>query len=208
MQKDTIKMEFEIISYNLLEESDEVPTEMKILYEPNIDSSLNFLSVVKDIVESFKIKDSEETNYYLDNLYEELWSEYFKEECLQEILKNVDKHDYSKFNVTIKELDEQFNLDNKRIKIIILCNGGNGDMQFFYHIDRTKTKLVPHIHCKYCGVERSIDLNKLEFIKDSFHSKRISELALNTVKRHQTQFIDYWNKIKIDGENVKFVMTI
>ncbi|MCH5166704.1 MAG: DUF4160 domain-containing protein [Erysipelotrichales bacterium] len=210
MAKENMKIEFEVISYNLLANNDLIPTEVRVVYESNIDSSLNFLSVVNNIVESFKIKENleQESNFYLDNIYEELWSEYFHKELLDELLKSVDKHNYSRFNVSVKELNDQFNLTNKRIKIVIPCNGGNGDLCFFFHIDPKNTKPRPHIHCKYCGLESMIDLRRLEFIKDNFHSMRISEIALDTVRRHQDELINYWDKIRLEGEKVKFTMIV
>ena len=210
MKKDNIKIEFEIISYNLLAENDLIPTEMRILYEPSVDIHSNFLSVVQDIVDCFNISECKEKkcNFYLDNIYEELWKEHFEEELLEELLNNVDKHNYSRFNVTVKELDDQFNLSNKRLKIVIPCNGGNGDMCFFFNSEHKNSKLGPHIHCKYCNIETIIDLDKVEFIDDDFHSISLSELALNTIRRHKEDLIKYFEKVKLDGEKVKFIMTI
>lgn len=210
MSNKTMKIEFEITSYNLLDESDGVPTEMKLLYVPDVNLEDNFLSVVDNIVSSFRIEDTGEfdNNYYLCNIYEELWSEHFKGELLNKYLRSIDKHDYSKLDITIKELNEQFNLSNKRIKLIIPCNGGNGDMKFFFHINRDKQKIVPHIHCRYCGIEAEIDLNKVEFMKESFHSRRISQRALNIVQKYQQELIEYFNKIEEMEENVKFTMIV
>lgn len=210
MKKETTKIEFEVISYNLLATNDEIPTEMRVVFDKNVDIYANFLSVVEDIVQGFNLSDSLDkgTNFYLANIYEELWSEFFEREFLKEMLNDIDKYNYSKFDVTIKELNDQFNLSNKRIKIVIPCNGDNGKMYFFFHIDKANTKPRPHIHCKYCNIETMIDLNKVEFINDGFHSTTISELALNTIRRHQQELINYFDKIKQEGEKVKFVMTI
>lgn len=210
MEKETTKIEFEVISYNLLATNEEMPTEMRVVFERNVDVDENFLSVVEDIAQSFNLSDplNKETNFYLDNIYEELWGEFFESELLRKMLNDIDKHNYSRFDVTIKELNDQFNLSNKRIKIVIPCNGDNGKLSFFFHIDKRNTKPRPHIHCKYCNIETMIDLNKVEFITDSFHSTTISELALNTIRKHQQELINYFDKIKHAGEKVKFVMTI
>lgn len=209
-ENETIKIEFEIISYNLLGENEHIPTEMRVVYEPKIDLSENFLSVINNVVENFRICNGLDnvSNFYLNNIYEELWREYFDDDLLEELLRNVDKHNYSRFDVTVRELDTQFNLSNKRIRIVIPCNGGNGDMCFFFHINPKNIKQIPHIHCRYCGIESLIDLIKLEFIRDNFHSKNLSEHALAIVKRHQEEFINYFDKIKEDGEKIKFTMIV
>ena len=210
MEKETTKIEFEVISYNILATNEEMPTEMRVVFVRNVDVDENFLSVVEDIAQSFNLSNTlnKETNFYLDNIYEELWGEFFESELLRKMLNDIDKHNYSRFDVTIKELNDQFNLSNKRIKIVIPCNGDNGKLSFFFHIDKRNTKPRPHIHCKYCNIETMIDLNKVEFITDDFHSITISELALNTIRKHQQELISYFEKIKQVGEKVKFVMTI
>lgn len=202
-----IKLEFEITSYNLSDENNNLPSEIKLTYVDEFDGNFNFLDIINDIANDFHIKSSSKTNYTynLDNIYEILWSEYFDEEFISNMMKNIDKNNYSKLDVTLKELDNQFHLHDKKIPLVIDSEDEQiSGIRFFFHTKDDESEKTPHIHCRYSGVERKINLNTLEFIHEPFKSINKSRLAIRIVTKYQKSLINYWDKILAEGENVEF----
>lgn len=204
MNKEEIKLKFKITSYNLLSNNSELPNEINITISKKVKLEDNFLDVIESIANKYKLQDK--LNYYLEEIYRTLWSEHFDGIILDEMLKNIDEHNYDALNAKVEYLDKQFNLQNKIIKILILSNEKNYFMKFYFHINRNRKK---HVHCWCCGLERKIDLRNLEFIENSFTSKSLSCKALNIVHRYQDEFLGYWkNFIENEEEPIEFKLVI
>lgn len=211
MKNQKVKLEFEITSYNLKEGNNDLPSEIKLTYIEEFDGNLNFLSVVNKLANAFRIKNAHEKQYayYLENIYQILWSEFFDEEFIDNMIKNIDTQDYSKLDVTINELNEQFHLEGKRLALVIGSeNSQINGIRFFFHTKEHKHSASPHIHCLYCGVEKIIDLKTLEFINEPFKSIYTSRLAINLVTKYQKSLIDYWDRVLTEGETVEFDVTL
>lgn len=207
MNKEEIKLKFKITSYNLLSNNSELPNKINITISKKVKLEDNFLDVIESIANKYKLQDK--LNYYLEEIYRTLWSEHFDGIILDEMLKNIDEHNYDALNAKVEYLDKQFNLQNKIIKILILSNEKNYFMKFYFHINRNRKKHIPHVHCWCCGLERKIDLRNLEFIENSFTSKSLSCKALNIVHRYQDEFLGYWkNFIENEEEPIEFKLVI
>ena len=111
MNKEEIKLKFKITSYNLLSNNSELPNEINITISKKVKLEDNFLDVIESIANKYKLQDK--LNYYLEEIYRTLWSEHFDGIILDEMLKNIDEHNYDALNAKVEYLDKQFNLQNK-----------------------------------------------------------------------------------------------
>lgn len=208
MKQEQIKLKFNITSYNFTENDIDTPTEMNLIITKEVNVNKNFLKIVDAVARKYKLHNAP-TKYCLDDIYRILWSEHFSGSFLDELLKNIDKDDYSKLDVSVKELDNQFNIKDKTINLTILCEEYNKDMKFFFRIDKSKRNAIPHVHCRCCGKERIIDLKRLEFIENPFESRILTLQALNIVNKYQRELIKYWEKIiKSEEEILEFDLVI
>lgn len=206
MNRKNIILTFKIASYNFLGEDKTIPNEMNLTLTKKVDEDENFLKIVTNIANRYKL--DKNLNYYLDDIYRILWSEHFSDILLNDLLNNIDEHNYSPLDVKVGVLDNQFNLENKIIKILILATNDNYFMKFFFRINRNCKNHIPHVHCSCCGIERKIDLVNIEFIGAPFISRTLSCKALNIVNKYQKEFICYWESFILHEEQIEFNLTI
>lgn len=207
MTNNKIKMTFRIERYNLLNKEENEPTEMNLTLIKYVSVEDNFIDVIESIAQKYMFNDT--LNYHLEEIYRILWGEYFSDDILEEMLKSKNVYNYDILNTKVKFLNKQFNLENKVIKIIISENKNNYFMRFFFHINPQNDKVRPHVHCKCCGLERIIDLNTLEFIKESFISPNLSSKALNIVHLYKGELMNYWDTfIQNQEELIEFNLLI
>lgn len=199
MSENKINLTFKITKYNMVQNDDNLPNEMNLVINKEINKDDNFLEVIESVASIYK--DGDELNYYLEDIYETLWSEHFSGDSLDKLLKNINLHKYDWLNKKIEVLDKQFNLKNKVIKIVILNKKCRYFMKFFFHIDG-EDKLLPHIHCKCCGLERIINLCTLEFIESAFLSESVTKKAISIAYRYRSEFMEYYNAIRKSGEDL------
>ena len=118
---------------------------------------------------------------------------------------------YKYDNVSLFELEKQFNISNKTFNIMLdpgigdrvgICRG----IHFFFHTNEKDIHHVPHIHCKCGNEEFRVNLNSLEILDKRFKSRKRTKLAIEIIKTNQEELIKYWNNVVINGEKVKFKM--
>lgn len=199
MKEEKIKLTLKITRYNILEHNNSTPNEMNVIIKKEVNKDDNFISVIEDIASIYKLNDK--LYYYLEDIYETLWSEHFSGVILDDLLKNIDIHNYESLNTKVEYLDKQFNLQNKVIKIVILNRESEYFMKFFFHID-SNDKSMPHVHCKCCGLERIINLNTLEFIGYTFLSESITKRAITIAHRYRSEFMEYFDVLSESGEEL------
>ena len=207
MNNNRIKMNFKIERYNLISKEENEPTEMNLTLSKYVNIEDNFMEVIESVAHKYMF--NENFNYYLEDIYHILWSEYFSDGVLEKLLKRKNVYDYDMLNTKVELLNKQFNLENKEIKIIISENKHSYFMRFFFHINSQSDKIRPHVHCKCCGLERIIDLTTLEFIEQSFISPNLSNKALNVVHLYKSELMNYWNNlIQNQEELIEFNLLI
>lgn len=199
MNENEIILTFKITRYNMINYDFDQPHEMNLIINKKVSIDDNFINVIENIASTYKIGDK--LNYYLEGIYETLWSEHFDGVILDEILKNINLQNYDSLNTKIECLDKQFNLKNKVINIVILAHDSKYFMKFFFHID-SKDKVLPHVHCKCCGLERIINLNTLEFIEHPFLSESITKRAINIAYRYRSEFMEYFESLTKSGDEL------
>ena len=146
------------------------------------------------------------------NFDEITWGQYFKN-CDYEGLHD-ERTEYDYYNYKIKKLCEQFHLENQMI--ILAVNppigadmGRNRGIHYFFHTNERDIHHVPHIHVKSGNIEYRVNLNTLEIMdKIIFKNPRKNKLALNTIRDHQQDLLNYWNKVVVNGESIKYKMFV
>ena len=59
------------------------------------------------------------------------------------------------------------------------------------------------------NIEYRVNLNTLEIMdKIIFKNPRKNKLALNTIRDHQQDLLNYWNKVVVNGESIKYKMFV
>lgn len=143
------------------------------------------------------------------HINELLWSQFFNDY----IVCNLDytQEDYIKMKIC--DLEKQFHISNLTIPIYLNYDGkgraiGNIDgIKFFFHTNEKDIHHVPHIHCKYSGSETRINLENLEIMDKPFKKSKMKR-ALEIISENQNKLINYWESVVINGEKVKFELTI
>lgn len=199
MNENELTLTFKITRYHVVKNDDNIPNEMNLIIKRKINKNDNFIEVIENVAAPYRIGDK--LNYYLEGIYETLWSEHFDGEIIDNLLKNMNLRNYEYINTKIAFLDKQFNLKDKEIKIVIQNEESRYFMKFYFHID-TKYEKLPHVHCKCCGLERVIDLNTLEFIENTFLSESITKRAISIVHRYRTEFREYFETLSNGGEEL------
>ena len=139
------------------------------------------------------------------NINELFWKQYFGDEIVSKITYTFS--DYK--NMTIGDLDKQFNICNMVIPVFLNKDKGASvghceGIDFFFH-PREDNHNNPHIHCEYSGKTISIDLNTLKVLNGTFKKSKI-DFALEKIKENQEDLLNYWDKFVKNGETIRFKM--
>lgn len=158
---------------------------------------------LKEVID-FILNRLKSNNYYIH--LNQLWKYYFNDDIIYKI--NINET----INCKLYLLEEQFEITNSIIPIDINPFGigdsvGNlNGIKFFFHTNEKDIHNKPHIHCRYSDEEFRIDLNDLQIMDKPFKNKSKTKLALNCIKKNKESLINYWNKVVVKGEKVKFKM--
>ncbi len=135
------------------------------------------------------------------------WEQYFDKNICYNLKYAF--NDYK--NKTLIELENQFNISKFKFPILLNFQGQKGagiakkeGIKFFFHTNEKSIHHMPHIHCKYSGEEIRIDLTNILIIDKPFKNKKKSKVALDFCRKYKHELIEYWNKVVINGENMKF----
>lgn len=166
---------------------------------------IKFSEVIKIIKEKYGAK-----RIFLEFISRILWSEFFDQEICQQI--NNDEF----LNLSLKELEKQFLVSNKILYIIVDPEGIGASIacvegiKIFFHVNEKDLHHTPHIHCAYSGEEFRVNLiNNLPMKNDkTFKNKRKTETAINFIRNHNSELLNYWHRVVINGESLKLKIEI
>lgn len=144
--------------------------------------------------------------FYINNLF---WKQYFTDDIISDLKYTQD--DYRKMK--IEDLEKQFHISNLLIPVYLNYDGKGGTVgdtegiKFFFHSNEKDIHHIPHIHCKYSGIETRVNLETLEIMDKPFKKSKM-KIAIKKIKKNQLGLINYWNKVVINGETLEFEMDI
>lgn len=161
-----------------------------------------------DVINIFVKKNNYEcTCVSIMNFYEITWNQFFHKTNLCDERLECEYYDYK-----IGDMCEQFNLENKIIELAINppiggAVGENRGIHYFFHTNEKDLHHVPHIHVKSGSVEFRVNLETLEIMdKKTFKNNKKNKLAVDMIRENQQGLINYWNKVVVKGESIKFRM--
>ena len=175
--------------------------------ENNYNDNQSLNEIIRILVKKYT-KNSKNARAIILNFYEMTWGQFFN--MSYELCDERKEYEYYKYK--IGALCEQFNLENQIIVLAINppIGGGvgiNRGIHYFFHTNEKDIHHVPHIHVKSGSIEFRVNLNTLEIMdKNIFKNNKKNKLALDMIKKNQQGLINYWNKVVINGESIKFKM--
>lgn len=144
--------------------------------------------------------------FYINNLF---WKQYFTDDIISDL--KYTQADYRKMK--IEDLEKQFHISKILIPVYLNYDGKGGTVgdtegiKFFFHYNEKDIHHIPHIHCKYSGIETRVNLETLEIMDKPFKKSKM-KIAIEKIKKNQSGLINYWNKVVINGETLGFEMDI
>ena len=175
------------------------------------DSNLTLWDIISDIYKDYYVRrglnrEDEHINafVYNRNLFERVYgfSGLIPEPASLEIT-----------DIPLIKLENQFGF-SKIQHTIWLDSGIGGDVgycrgiHFFFRTSEKYNHYTPHIHCRYGKEETRINLYTLTFMDEKFKNPRNNKIAIDAIKQNKRQLINYWNKVVVNGESLKFKMFI
>ena len=210
-----IELMFNIKSYYYDKNKDELLFKEYEDEKISFNENLKFKEVLKKIYKNYGIEKDifYKTNWYIKydldvvDYNEFFWKQYFNEKIYYNLEYTFG--DYK--NKTLEELEIQFHISKFYFPILLNFQGGRGagvaekeGIKFFFHTNEKNIHHKPHIHCKYSGEEMRIDLVDDIIIDKPFKTSKKSKIALEFCKQYKKELIDYWDKVVINGEYIKF----
>ena len=159
-------------------------------------------------------ENSKSLNYVLPNIYNDLWGRYFNPKNGFVYDEIYNRYDREKLHFRLKQLNDIFKINGSKILIQIGMGYGRGGcvgsldgIRFYIHNANEKDKHAnkPHVHCDYSGESISVDLNTLE-VTGKFKNPKKQKIALEKIKKNRTGLLNYYQKVAIEGETIKFEM--
>lgn len=140
-----------------------------------------------------------------------LWGKYFKKVGVLNSFRDLRiQSDYYEYNVG--DLCSQFNIDKDVINISINPPYGSdvgrrNGIKFYFHTNEKDLHHKPHIHVQSDDVEFRIDLERIEIMDENvFKNPKKVKYALEVVSYNQKDLLNYWYKVVVNGEKIKFKM--
>lgn len=195
-----IKLKFKIESYYSNNRK------FKIIYiSNNYNDTLKLSDILKSLYKKYGIDNKEEYNIDIFNINKLFWKKHFSDNIIANLEYNLSDYE----NLTLKQLEKQFSISNLEIPLCLNYNdagrsvGNNNGISFYFHSNEKDLHHIPHIHCKYSGIETRINIANLTIIDKPFKKNKM-DYALNIVKENQKDLLLYWQKVVINGESLKF----
>lgn len=208
MSKNMIKLNFDIYSFFYdINNKEKNYKNYKISEEVEENKTLN--EVVKKLYDKYQIKCDMVDNYYMPNIDDLLWSQYFAKEVYYHI--EVDYEDY--LNVKITDLDKQFNISKLVIPLWFNRDGiGRAvgvihGVELYFHSNEKDLHHKPHIHCKYGEDETRVEIKTLKILDKPLKKSKMKPV-IEFIIDHQKELIDYWDRVIVNGESIKFKIEI
>ncbi len=187
---------------------------IKINLSTNYNGTKRLSYILKEIYLTYGINNEYWSNDWKNhcdilNINELLWSQFFDDDIIYNL--KYTQEDYTKMK--INDLEKQFHISNITIPIYLNYDGKGqaiGDtegIKFFFHTKEKDIHHTPHIHCKYSDIETRVNLKTLEIMNKPFKKSKMKK-ALEIIKINQKELINYWNKVIVNGETLKFELNI
>ena len=199
-----IKLKFKIESYysnNL---------KVKTFYiSNNYDDTLKLSDVLRPLCRTYGIDNVGKYNIIILNMNKLFWQRYFSDNIISNLEYTMSDYE----NLTLKQLEEQFSMSTLEIPICLNYNcagrsvGYSNGILFYFHSKEKDLHHVPHIHCKYSGIETRVNIVDLTIMDKPFKKNKM-DYALNIIKENQKDLLLYWEKVVVKGESLKFNLKI
>lgn len=194
---------YEYVGYKILEKTN--------FYEAGYEDNIRLI----DILEQLRIKFDKKSDYcraIILDFSSILWGKYFKKIDSENnmLLDERRFEDYYKYK--IGDLCSQFDIEEKELEILFNPPiggdvGRHRGIHYFFHTAEKDIHHRPHIHIKSGDTEFRVTLDSIEILdKNTFKSPKKTKLAIELVKLNQEELLNYWNKVVINGESIKYKM--
>jgi len=182
------------------------------MYEKSYPKETIFKDVLQEIYDQYGINNGNGLYYYIEGIKSLFWGQYFSQDLLEEI--DCDPEEYEQ--LTLQELEKQFNISKIFFTIQLNPDGIGANMgekegisfDFMIRGERDLHPGKPHIHCSYAEAVVRIGLLDFEIIDKPFKSKKKMAIALQVIREHQEELLNYWNKVIMNRESFKFKLNI
>lgn len=208
-----INLNFRIIScYSDLKTLEQKYVEINL--SANYNSTKRLKSILKEIYLTYGINNNHWNNGWENHcdifqINELFWSQFFNNDIIYNL--KYTQEDYTKMK--IGDLEKQFHISKAMILLYLNYDGKGGSVgntegiTFFFHTNEKDLHHIPHIHCKYSGIETRINLKTLKVIDKPFKKNKMKK-ALEIIQKNQEELINYWNVVVVNGETMKFKISI
>lgn len=201
--KNEIVLNFKLLPHKYI--SDYSQTYEEYLVTRSFLSNMRLIDVIHALYNEYSFVKTNEDNFYIEDINELLWGEYFPPNICNEL--HYFSIDYEE--IAIGDLDRQFNLSNK-IFVVLFDRDGIGELlsdedgvKIFFHTNEKDIHHKPHIHCSYSGYETRIEIETLKVLDKPFKKAKMDK-AISFIKENQDRLLEYWNRVVINGEPIKF----
>lgn len=173
------------------------------------DDNIIFKDVMNKLCLKYTINKDKNLYYDIFEINKLFWGQFFSENICN--ILNYDYSDYEKMKLF--DLEKQFSISKLLLKVYLNYDGKGaiiGEKEgiiFYFHTNEKDIHHKPHIHCKYSGVETRIDLEQIKVLNSPFKKSKM-KLALKVIKDNQKSLLQYWEKVVVNGENIKFKLEI
>lgn len=204
-----VKLKFKIESFYWDEDYTQKCKKYNI--EREYSENTKFGDVLSELYKEFGIKNESRNriNYFIVDINKVMWSILFDKYIGYHI--DYELEDYEKYS--IGELEKQFEISKLIPKLVINLEGIGADVgrvkgiKFEFHYDEKDIHHNAHIHCTYSGTTTRVELETLRILDKPFKKSKM-DIAIKIIKKNQKDLINYWNKCVINGESMKFKMTV
>lgn len=199
-----VQLNFKIDIYEYGDWSSPIKTD---IFSKEYSDNKTLEDVLKDLSKKYKTQLEYDLIRY-NNLGILLWGQYFDNEI------SCFLNDDELLLTSLYKLESQFNISTITLNVVINGGGIGGGvgsekgLHFYFHTREKDVHKIPHIHVSYSGETISVNLETLQLFTKPFKNKKKTKDALQIIKKHQGQLINYWNKVVNKGESIKFNMFI
>ena len=198
-----LELSFDIISFYYKKGS--YRNYQKYSIKRSFDKNLKLNDIIINLWNEYKLDNGNIENQYIPHIEELLWEKYFSKQLCWDI-----DIEYSVYiNTKIEDLEKQFNISDITIPLCLNMDGigksvGNKEgVKLYFHHNESDRHNKPHIHCWYSGIETRIEIKTLKVLNKPFKKSKM-DIAIEFIREHQEELLNYWNKAVVNGETIPF----
>ena len=171
--------------------------------------NMTLAKILKELYKKYGINNKDNFDYYIFHVNNLFWKQYLSNDLICAL--DYTLYDYER--LTLGQLEKQFSISKLEIPIHLNYDGKGkavGDkhgIRFFFNHNEKDLHHNPHIHCKYAEFETRIEITTLKVLDKPFKKTKM-KYALNFVKKHQQELINYWNKVVVNGESLELKLDL